>query len=96
MDHLFGISFAQSGRARIGAAVAKGMDLRAFGTSAMGISKVFLRHIRHFIISRDQDLASGSHFSAGHAQPGDGGAMPTPLSTHVCSRYICYIVALIL
>jgi hypothetical protein len=66
VDHLFGISFAQS-RAKIGAAGAKGMALRALGTSAMGISKVFLRHIAPALY-RDQDLASGSHFSAGHAQ----------------------------
>jgi hypothetical protein len=66
VDHLFGISFAQS-RARIGAAVAKGMALRALGTSAMGVSKVFLRHIAPALY-RDQDLASGPHFSAGHAQ----------------------------
>ncbi len=63
---LFGISFAQS-RARIGAAVAKGMALRALGTSAMGVSKVFLRHIAPALYG-DQDLASGPHFSAGHAQ----------------------------
>jgi hypothetical protein len=66
VDHLFGISFAQS-RARIGAAVAKGMALRALSTSAMGVSKVFLRHIA-LALYRDQDLASGPHFSAGHAQ----------------------------
>jgi hypothetical protein len=66
VDHLFGISFAQS-RARIGAAVAKCMALRALGTSAMGVCKVFLRHIAPALY-RDQDLASGPHFSAGHAQ----------------------------
>jgi hypothetical protein len=58
--------FVQS-RARIGAAVAKRIALRALGTSAMGVSKVFLRHIAPALY-RDQDLASGPHFSAGHAQ----------------------------
>ncbi len=43
--YLFGTFFAQS-RAQLGAAIARGMALRAFGTpSSMGLSKVFLRHI---------------------------------------------------
>jgi hypothetical protein len=65
VDHLFGLAFAQS-RARIGAALAKGMALRAFGTSSFGVSKIF----RHIASARykDQDLASGPHFSTGHAQ----------------------------
>jgi hypothetical protein len=48
-------------------------------------SKVFLRHIAPALY-RDQDLVSGPHISAGHAE----------LSTRVCSSYICYVVALIL
>jgi hypothetical protein len=42
--HLFLLFFAQS-RARIRAAVAGGMALRALGCSLFGVSKVFLRHI---------------------------------------------------
>jgi hypothetical protein len=44
IEHLFGLFFAQS-RARIGAAVARGVALRAMGCSLMGVSKVFLRHV---------------------------------------------------
>ncbi len=86
VDHLFGISFAQS-RARIGAAVAKGMALRALGTSAMGVSKVFLRHIAPALY-RDQDLASQRRALISRRGMRSG-AMPTPLSTCVCSSYIC-------
>ncbi len=66
IEHLFGVAFAQS-RASVGAALARGMALRAFGTSAMGVSKVFHRHIApaHY---REQNLSSGPHLSAGHAQ----------------------------
>jgi hypothetical protein len=35
IEHLFGTFFAQS-RAQLGAAIARGMALRAFGTSSMG------------------------------------------------------------
>jgi hypothetical protein len=52
MERLFGAFFAQS-RARLGAAVARGMALRALGCSSMGVSKVFLRHIAP---TRYQDL----------------------------------------
>ncbi len=44
IEHLTGLFFAQS-RARIGAAVARGMALHAMGCSLMGISKVFFRHV---------------------------------------------------
>jgi hypothetical protein len=54
IDQLFGTAFAQS-RARIGAALARGMALRAFGSSAMGVSKVFHRHIAPARY-RDQNL----------------------------------------
>ncbi len=66
VDQLFGTAFAQS-RARVGAALARGMALRAFGTSAMGVSKVFHRHIAPARY-RDQNLSSGPHLSSGHAQ----------------------------
>ena len=66
IETLFGRFFAQS-RARLGAAVARGMAMRALGTSAMGVSKVFLRHIAPARF-RDQNLSSGPHFSSGHAQ----------------------------
>ena len=65
-DMLFGRFFAQ-GRARIGAAAAKGMALRALGVSAMGVSKVFLKHIAPARY-RDQNLSAGPHMAAGHAQ----------------------------
>jgi hypothetical protein len=67
VGHLFGIFFAQS-RARLGAAIARGMALRAFGTSSMGLSKVLLRHIAPERARVDQNLTTGPHFSAGHAQ----------------------------
>jgi hypothetical protein len=66
VDSLFGTFFSQS-RARLGAAVARGMALRALGTSVHGVSKVFLRHIAPARF-RDQNLASGPHFAAEHAQ----------------------------
>jgi hypothetical protein len=66
IDQLFGTAFAQS-RARVGAALARGMALRAFSTSAMGVSKVFHRHIAPARY-RDQNLSSGPHPSVGHAQ----------------------------
>ena len=58
--------FAQS-RARIGAAVARGMALRAMGVSALGVSKVFLKHVAPALY-RDQILSTGPHLSAGHTQ----------------------------
>ncbi len=67
IKHLFGTFFAQS-RAQLGAAMARGMALRAFGTSSMGLSKVFLRHIAPERAREDQNLTTGPHFSAGHAQ----------------------------
>ncbi len=48
IEHLFGTFFAQS-RAQLGAAIARGMALRAFGTSSMGLSKVFLRWLLSFL-----------------------------------------------
>jgi hypothetical protein len=38
IEHLFGTFFAQS-RAQLGAAIARGMALRALGTSSMGLSR---------------------------------------------------------
>jgi hypothetical protein len=67
IEHLFGTFFAQS-LAQLGAAIARGMALRAFGTSSMGLSKVFLRHIAPERAREDQNLTTGPHFSAGHAQ----------------------------
>lgn len=66
VEQLFGVYFAQ-GRARIGAAVARGMALRALGCSAFGASKVFLRHIAPARY-RDQTLSSGEHLAAGFSQ----------------------------
>lgn len=66
IDHLFGRFFAQ-GRARIGAAVARGMALRALGVSSLGVSKVFLKHVAPALY-RDQTLSTGPHLSAGHTQ----------------------------
>ena len=66
VDSLFGAFFAQS-RARIGAAVAKGMAMRALGCSLFGVSKVFLRHIAPTRY-RDQTLSAGEHLAAGFAQ----------------------------
>ncbi len=59
IEHLFGLFFAQS-RARIGAAVARGMALRAMGCS-------FLRHVA---LTRygDQTLAAGEHLAPGFSQ----------------------------
>ena len=65
-QQLFGIFFAQ-GRARIGAAVARGMALRALGCSSFGASKVFLRHIAPARY-RDQTLSTGEHLVAGFSQ----------------------------
>jgi hypothetical protein len=59
IEHLFGLFFAQS-RARIGAAVARGMALRAMGCSLMGVSKVFLRHVAPTRYG-DQTFAPGEH-----------------------------------
>lgn len=66
IDQLFGRFFAQS-RARIGAAVARGMALRALGASALGVSRVFLKHIAPARY-RDQSLSTGPHLAAGHTQ----------------------------
>ncbi len=57
IEHLFGLFFAQS-RARMGAAVARGMALRAMGCSLMGVSKVFLRHVAPTRYG-DQTFAAG-------------------------------------
>ncbi len=59
IEYLFGLFFAQS-RARIGAAVARGMALRAMGSSLMGVSKVFLQHVAPTRYG-DQTLAAGEH-----------------------------------
>lgn len=66
VEYLFGLFFAQS-RARLGAAVARGMALRAMGCSLMGASKVFLRHIAPARY-RDQTLSAGEHLAAGFSQ----------------------------
>jgi len=66
LDTLFGRFFAQS-RARVGAAVAKGMALRTLGVSTSGLSKVFLKHIAQARY-REQSLSAGPHLSAGHEQ----------------------------
>jgi len=57
---------AQSG-ACLGAAVAKGMALRALGVSAFGDIKVLWKYISpaHY---RDQPLSAGPHLAAGHEQ----------------------------
>ena len=66
LDSLFGRFFAQS-RARLGEAMARGMALRALGCSALGVSKVFLKHIAPARY-RDQTLSVGPHLAAGHTQ----------------------------
>lgn len=66
IDYLFGLYFAQS-RARIGAAVARGMALRAMGCSMMGVSKVFLRRVAPTRYG-DQTLSAGEHLAAGFSQ----------------------------
>ena len=66
IEQLFGAFFAQ-GRARIGAAVARGMALRALGCSSFGASKVFLRHIAPARY-RDQTSSEGEHLGAGFSQ----------------------------
>ena len=66
IEYLFGLFFAQS-RARIGAAVARGMALRAMGCSLMGVSKVFLRHVAPTRYG-DQTLSAGEHLAAGFSQ----------------------------
>jgi hypothetical protein len=66
IQHLFGLIFAQS-RARISAAVARGMALRALGCSRMGVCKVFLRHIAPARF-HDQTLSAGTHLVAGFSQ----------------------------
>ena len=66
-EFLFGIYFTQI-RARIGAALARGMALRALGSSITGVSKVFLRHIAPARFARDQTFSAGQHFVPGHAQ----------------------------
>jgi hypothetical protein len=78
IKHLFGLFFAQSRhghghghgifilatRARIGAAVAGGMALRAMGCSLMGhrVSKVFFRHVAPTRYG-DQTLSAGEHLA---------------------------------
>ena len=66
MERLFGAFFAQS-RARLGAAVARGMALRALGCSSLGVSKVFLRHIAPTRY-QDQTISAGEHLGAGLTQ----------------------------
>jgi hypothetical protein len=66
IERLFGAFFAQ-GRARLGAAVARGMASRALGCSSMGVSKVFLRHIAPTRY-QDQTLSAGEHLDAGLTQ----------------------------
>jgi hypothetical protein len=63
IERLFGAFFAQS-RARLGAAMARGMALRAFGCSSFGFSKVFLQHIAPTRY-QDQTLSAGEHLAAG-------------------------------
>lgn len=58
------IYFAQ-GRAKVGAALARGMALRAMGCSLLGVNKVFLRHIAPSRYG-DQTLSSGAHLNTGH------------------------------
>ena len=53
--------FAQS-RAQLGAAIARGIE------GIWYLSKVFLRHIAPERAREDQNLTTGPHFSAGHAQ----------------------------
>lgn len=65
VEYLFGLYFAQ-GRAKVGAALARGMALRALGCSLLGVSKVFLRHIAPTRY-RDQTLSSGAHLTTGLA-----------------------------
>jgi hypothetical protein len=84
LEHLFGTFFAQS-RAQLGAAIARGMALRAFGTSSMGLSKVFLRHIAPERAREDQNLTTGPHFSAGTPN----GVMLLPPEACVFSSYMC-------
>jgi hypothetical protein len=52
IEHLFGLFFAQS-RARIGAAVARGMALRAMGCSLMGVSNVLAARCSHSLWGSD-------------------------------------------
>jgi hypothetical protein len=70
IEHLSGLKpglfFAQS-RARIGAAVARGMELRAMGCSLMGVSKVFLLHIAPTRYG-DQTLWAGELLAPGFSQ----------------------------
>jgi hypothetical protein len=65
VKYLFGLYFAQ-GRAKVGAAIARGMALRALGCSMTGVSKVFLRHIAP-TRGGDQTLSSGAHLTTGLA-----------------------------
>ncbi len=66
IENLFGLFFAQS-RAHIGAAVARGMALRAMGCLLMGVSKVFLQHVAP-IRYGDQTFAAGQHLALGFSQ----------------------------
>jgi hypothetical protein len=66
VEALYGIFFAQS-RARLGAAVARGMALRALGCSSLGASKVFLRHIAP-ARCREQGLTAGDRMVPGVAK----------------------------
>jgi hypothetical protein len=81
IEHLFGFFFAQS-RARIGAAVARGMALRAMGCSLMGVSKVFLRHVAPTRYG-DQTFAAGEHLAPG---PGSHSGALRLLREPLCMR----------
>jgi hypothetical protein len=62
------------------------MALRAFGTSSMRPSKVFLRHIAPERAREDQNLTTGAHFLVGHTQWRY--ALASDLR-RVCSSYMC-------
>jgi hypothetical protein len=66
IEHLFRLFFAQS-RARIRAAVARGMALSVMGCLLMGVSKVFLWHLAPTRYG-EQTLAAGEHLAPGFSQ----------------------------
>ena len=66
LEALFATFFAQS-RARLGAAIARGMALRALGCSLLGASKVFYRYVAPAWL-KDQSLTSGVRMDSGHEQ----------------------------
>jgi hypothetical protein len=61
------VGFSLRSRARIGAAVARGMALRAMGCSLMRVSKVFLLHVAPTRYG-GQTLAAGEHLAPGFSQ----------------------------